>query len=274
MGINFILPLIAGIVMTVILGSQVAPSLVENMKIAKVENRTIANQNLIKDAITKYIKLEGKAPTGMEDLKTFILMQEQNNNNLFNGNYTYELVKLPDGRYNGTLKIFTTINDESASKYFSNSFKFPNKPICTKSGSNYDCETFYQLDMDVFDVFAKLKEKEENAKLLDFYKNINARFSFTNTSATIDETIDPDGIYKNFKVNIIYGTPDGLLEKVFPNTYRKPNSSTSNSMTWNTWWIPIPTLTAPKKTTPNRQEFFVNEVKERIKIYIEKELGL
>ena len=80
MGINFILPLIAGIVMTVILGSQVAPSLVENMKIAKVENRTIANQNLIKDAITKYIKLEGKAPTGMEDLKTFILMQEQNNN--------------------------------------------------------------------------------------------------------------------------------------------------------------------------------------------------
>lgn len=276
MGINFILPLIAGIVMTVILGSQVAPSLVENMKIAKVENRTIANQNLIKDAITKYIKLEGKAPTSMEDLKTFILMQEQNNNNLFNGNYTYELVKLPepDGRYNGTLKIFTTINDESASKYFSNSFKFPNKPICTKSGSNYDCETFYQLDMEVFDIFAKLKEKEENAKLLDFYKNINARFSFTNTSATIDETIDPDGIYKNFKVNIIYGTPDGLLEKVFPNTYRKPNSSTSNSMTWNTWWIPIPTLTAPKKTTPNRQEFFVNEVKERIKIYIEKELGL
>ena len=170
MGLNFILPLIAGIVMTVILGSQVAPSLVENMKIAKVENRTIANQNLIKDAITKYIKLEGKAPTGMEDLKTFILMQEQNNNNLFNGNYTYELVKLPDGRYNGTLKIFTTINDESASKYFSNSLKFPNKPICTKSGSNYNCETFYQLDMDVFDVFAKLKEKEENAKLLDFYK--------------------------------------------------------------------------------------------------------
>ncbi len=170
MGLNFILPLIAGIVMTVILGSQVAPSLVENMKIAKVENRTIANQNLIKDAIVKYIKLEGKVPTSIEDLKTFILIQEQNENNLFNGNYTYELVKLPDGRYNGTLKIFTTINDESASKYFSNSLKFPNKPICTKSGSNYNCETFYQLDMDVFDVFAKLKEKEENAKLLDFYK--------------------------------------------------------------------------------------------------------
>ena len=97
-------------------------------------------------------------------------MQEQHNNNLFDGNYTYELVKLPDGRYNGTLKIFTTINDESATKYFSNNFKFPNTPICTQSGLNHNCETFYQLDMDVFDVFAKLKEKEENAKLLDFYK--------------------------------------------------------------------------------------------------------
>ena len=156
MGINFILPLIAGIVMTVILGSQVAPSLVENMKIAKVENRTIANQNLIKDAIVKYIKLEGKAPSSKEELKTFILIQEQNNNNLFNGNYTYELVKLPDGRYNGTLKIFTTINDESASKYFSNSFKFPNKPICTKSGSIYNCETFYLLDEETFEILKSI----------------------------------------------------------------------------------------------------------------------
>ena len=276
MGINFILPLIAGIVMTVILGTQVAPSLVENMKIAKVENRTIANQNLIKDAITKYIKLEGKAPTGMEDLKTFFLMQEQHNNNLFDGDYTYKLFKLPepDGRYNGTLIIKTTINDESASKYFSNSFKFPNKPICTKSGSKHYCETFYQLDMEVFDIFAKLKEKEENAKLLDFYKNINARFSFTNVQVTRDDTIDPEGIYKDFKVNIIYGAPDGLLEKVFPNTYRIPSYSSSNTMRWEPWWIPIPTLTAPKKTTPNRNEFFVNEVKKRIKIYIEKELGI
>ena len=231
MGLNFILPLIAGIVMTVILGSQVAPSLVENMKIAKVENRTIANQNLIKDAIVKYIKLEGKVPTSIEDLKTFILIQEQNENNLFNGNYTYELVKLPDGRYNGTLKIFTTINDESASKYFSNSLKFPNKPICTKSGSNYNCETFYQLDMDVFDVFAKLKEKEENAKLLDFYNNIDARFSFGYTSASVVKNSDQEEIYKGFEVNKIYGAPDGLLEKVFPNTYKTPSSSTNNSKT-------------------------------------------
>lgn len=155
MGLNFILPLIAGIIMTVILGSQVAPSFVEQMKIAKVENRTIANQNLIKDAIVKYIKLENKAPTELDDLKTLLLMQNQHNDNLFNGDYTYKLVELPDGRYNGTLKIFTTINDESASKYFSNSLKFPNKPICTKSGSNYKCETFYQLDMEVFDILQK-----------------------------------------------------------------------------------------------------------------------
>lgn len=53
MGINIILPLIMGIAMTVIIGSQVAPSYIEKMKVAKVENRTIANQNLIKDAIVR-----------------------------------------------------------------------------------------------------------------------------------------------------------------------------------------------------------------------------
>lgn len=155
MGLNFILPLIAGIIMTVILGSQVAPSFVEQMKIAKVENRTIANQNLIKDAIVKYIKLEGKVPTSLTDLKNLILMEDQHNDNLFKGKYTYELVKLPDGRYNGVLKIFTTINDTNATKYFSNNFKFPNTPICTQSGLNHNCETFYQLDMEVFDILQK-----------------------------------------------------------------------------------------------------------------------
>ena len=45
MGINIILPLIMGIAMTVIIGSQVAPSFVEQMKVAKVENRTISNQS-------------------------------------------------------------------------------------------------------------------------------------------------------------------------------------------------------------------------------------
>ncbi len=274
MGINIILPLIMGIAMTVIIGSQVAPSYIEKIKIAKVENRTISNQNLIKDAIVKYIKLKGKAPTSLNDLKILILMENQHNNNLFNGDYTYELVKLPDGRYNGVLKIFTTINDTNATKYFSNSFKFPNTPICTQSGLIHNCETFYQLDMEVFDIFAKIEKEKEKQKLLDFYNNIDDKFGFENTGVSPDYTIDPNGIYKNFKVNIIYGTPDGLLEKVFPNTYRIPSYSSRTEKRWEPWWIPIPTLSAPMKTTPKHKAFFEKEVKERIKIYIEKELGL
>ncbi|MCT7517726.1 hypothetical protein [Aliarcobacter cryaerophilus] len=269
MGLNFILPLIAGIVMTVILGSQVAPSLVENMKIAKVENRTIANQNLIKDAITKYIKLEGKAPTGMEDLKTFILMQEQNNNNLFDGNYTYELVKLPDGRYNGTLKIFTTINDESASKYFSNSFKFPNKPICTKSGSNYDCETFYQLDMEVFDIFAKLEKEKEKQILLDIYNNFSSHFNVGSTFASSSDStyyysfycdnINLLSGYVNFKIN--------LVKKVFLNM---PSFTLSGSkMVFAPSWKAFGNRTFPIPG-PTPKEEFLNTIKK----YIEKELEI
>ncbi len=271
MGINFILPLIAGIVMTVILGSQVAPSLVENMKIAKVENRTIANQNLIKDAITKYIKLEGKAPTSMKDLKIFILMQEQHNNNLFDGNYTYELVKLPDGRYNGTLKIFTTINDESASKYFSNSLKFPNKPICTKSGSNYDCETFYQLDMEVFDIFAKLEKEKEKKKLLAIYDNIGGNFNFWGSYVTY--TGEPSYYYgfSLSSIDIKNGDIDfkiNLLKKAFP--INEPTYTLSgNKVIFYPHWALLGNKTFPT-SGPNPY----TEVNNTLKAYIKTELGL
>ena len=149
MGINFILPLIAGIVMTVILGTQVAPSLVENMKIAKVENRTIANQNLIKDAIVRYIKINGVVPTDLEELNKAGLLKDYHESNIFGGGYSFDIEKKK-----GTLKIFTTINDDGAGKYFSNSFKFPNKPICIEFDEKGACtgkfETFYLLDDETF----------------------------------------------------------------------------------------------------------------------------
>lgn len=149
MGINIILPLIMGIVMTVILGTQVAPSLVENMKIAKVENRTISNQNLIKDAIVRYIKMEKKVPKDLEELKTYGILKDYHESNIFGGGYSFTIDKKK-----GTLKIFTTINDDGAGKYFSNSFKFPNKPICIEFDEKGACtgkfETFYLLDDETF----------------------------------------------------------------------------------------------------------------------------
>jgi hypothetical protein len=54
MGMNTILILIAGIVMSTIIASKVAPSIIENIKIKKVENITITNQDTIKEAIYRY----------------------------------------------------------------------------------------------------------------------------------------------------------------------------------------------------------------------------
>ncbi len=49
MGITFLIPIIGTILMTVMIGSSIGPMVVEKMRIKKVENRTISNQNLIKD---------------------------------------------------------------------------------------------------------------------------------------------------------------------------------------------------------------------------------
>ncbi|MCT7484174.1 BspA family leucine-rich repeat surface protein [Aliarcobacter cryaerophilus] len=150
MGINIILPLIMGIAMTVIIGSQVAPSYIEKIKIAKVENRTISNQNLIKDAIVRYIKLEKKVPkdNDLEVLNKAGLLMDYHESNLFGGGYEFFINKKK-----GTLKIRTTINDDVAGKYFSNSFKFPNTPKCIED-QNGVCtgtfETFYLLDEETF----------------------------------------------------------------------------------------------------------------------------
>ena len=271
MGLNFILPLIAGIVMTVILGSQVVPNLVENMKIKKVENRTISNQNLIKDAIVKYIKLEGKAPTSLNDLKNLILMENQHNNNLFNGDYTYELVKLPNGRYNGTLKIFTTINDESASKYFSNSLKFPNKPICTKSGSNYNCETFYQLDMEVFDIFAKLEKEKEKQQLLYIYNNQSSVLSLSTGS----KLYGTDSFFQVKLYKVTISSVDthivvNLLKRVFPNYPMPTYTLSNNDLNFTSDWFVFGKNTIFPNSGPNFHTLIRNAIEEHLK----KELGL
>ena len=151
MGINIILPLIIGMALMVSLGSQVVPSFVEQMKVAKVENRTISNQNLIKDAIVRYIKMEKKVPkdNDLKVLKDYGLLRDYHESNIFGGGYGFNIDKKK-----GILKIFTTINDEDAGKYFSNSFKFPNAPTCIEFGQNGACtgkfETFYLLDEDTF----------------------------------------------------------------------------------------------------------------------------
>ena len=162
MGINHILPIIVSISLTVILGSTIMPSYIEDMKIAKIENKTLANQELIKDSIIRYIKMGGKNSEGLgleelkdldlKELKDLGFLEDYHESNLFDGRYDFKI-----DIEKGILKISTTINDEDAGKYFSNSFKYPNAPICTQSGLNHICETFYLLDETTHDILKKIK---------------------------------------------------------------------------------------------------------------------
>ncbi len=144
MGINFILPIIIGLAMTTIIGASVGPSLVENMKITKVENKTIGNQVAIKDAIERYIVITGKYPKDFDDLKSQGLLKDYHKDNLFSGGYSFLI-----NEEKGTLTIYTQFDDDKAGKYFKNSLKTSNTPTCVEKVGEA-CkdnlyETFYLL---------------------------------------------------------------------------------------------------------------------------------
>lgn len=138
-----ILTLIVGIVIMTILGSQVAPSLIERAKIKRVENITINNQDTIKEAIYRYIRIHKILPNNMNDLISKGILTSDINDNGFgvDGKYTWVIGS------NGTLKIYTTIEDSQAGKYFTNNFNNKVKPK-NISGNNY--ETFYLIPDDIF----------------------------------------------------------------------------------------------------------------------------
>ena len=143
MGMNMILTLIVGIVIMTILGSQVAPSLIERAKIKRVENITINNQDTIKEAIYRYIRIHKILPNNMNDLISKGILTSDINDNGFgvDGKYTWVIGS------NRTLKIYTTIEDSQAGKYFTNNFNNKVKPK-NISGNNY--ETFYLIPDDIF----------------------------------------------------------------------------------------------------------------------------
>lgn len=157
MGINHILPIIVSISLTVILGSTIMPSYIEDMKIAKIENKTLANQELIKDSIIRYIKTNNKLPKTLEDLKKDNLLKDYHESNLFDGSYLFEIDK-----EKGVLYIFTVIDDDSAGKYFSSNVKYKNAPTCVElvgdTCKNGLWETFYLLDETTHDIVKRIKE--------------------------------------------------------------------------------------------------------------------
>ncbi len=131
MGLNFILPLIVGIAMTTILGTAIGPSFIEKIKATKVEATTINNQEVIFEAVQRYITLEQKDPddsggtTPLEKVINKGYLNANVNNNGFDGTYSI-LVE----NAKGILNITTIINDTNAQKIFLNSFKNKFKPTC------------------------------------------------------------------------------------------------------------------------------------------------
>lgn len=124
MGINSFLPIIATIIMSVIIASTITPSVINKIKSTKVETRTINNQNLIFEAVKRYMTLKVSTPTKIEDLIIEGFIDNKINDNGFGGTYTISI-----DQNKGTLTISTFIDDIDAQKAFSKSFKNKHIPL-------------------------------------------------------------------------------------------------------------------------------------------------
>ncbi|MCT7639759.1 fibrinogen-like YCDxxxxGGGW domain-containing protein [Aliarcobacter butzleri] len=142
MGMNTILMLIMGIAMTAIIGSQVAPSMIEQIKATKVEAKSINNQEVIFEAVKRYITMKQTNPTTLQDIINEQFLNAKVNDNGFGGGYSIEI----DGS-KGLLKIKTTIEDPNAQEIFLNSFK--NKFIPTRVGTTNEFETTFVIPTDI-----------------------------------------------------------------------------------------------------------------------------
>lgn len=126
MGMNMILTIIAGIVMTTMVGTQVAPNIIDQIKVKKTQVQTINNQEVIFEAIKRYTTLKQVAPTSIQDLINEGYLEANVNNNGFGKEYTINVDKAL-----GVATITTTIEDPKVQEAFLNSFTSMSKPTCT-----------------------------------------------------------------------------------------------------------------------------------------------
>lgn len=128
--------------MTAIIGSQVAPSMIEQIKATKVEAKSINNQEVIFEAVKRYITMKQTNPTTLQDIINEQFLNAKVNDNGFGGGYSIEI----DGS-KGLLKVKTTIEDQKAQEIFLNSFK--NKFIPTRVGTTNEFETTFVIPTDI-----------------------------------------------------------------------------------------------------------------------------
>src|SRR5574344_1568910 len=98
---------------TTTLNASLGNGIIDGIKIKKVENQTIFNQEAIKDGIYKYVRINKEYPNNLNDLITQGVFTNDYNNNGFNGDYSIAIDKP-----NKELKITTSIADNDISDYF------------------------------------------------------------------------------------------------------------------------------------------------------------
>ena len=149
MGMNTILMLIAGIVMSTMVASQVAPSIVEGVKVKKTQVQTINNQEVIFEAIKRYTTMKQVAPTSIQDLISAGYLEKNVNNNGFGVEHIIDSEKytIHVDKALGVATITTTIVDPKAQEAFLNSFMGTSKP--TRVGTTNEFKTKFVLPNEV-----------------------------------------------------------------------------------------------------------------------------
>ncbi len=136
MGLNILLTIIAGITMITMVAVQVAPSIVESVKIKKVQTRTINNQEVIYEATKRYISINQAAPIPViptDDPITVLIAEgyidsKVNDNGFVDDNGSKRTYKLTVANDKGIIEIKTTITDQKAQEAFLKSFRGISKP--------------------------------------------------------------------------------------------------------------------------------------------------
>jgi hypothetical protein len=124
MGLATLTQIIASIIMMTMISTAVAPSVIQQIKSTKVETNIIKKEQVIYEAVCRYIQLENSIPSSITDLISKGYFNSINNNNSFGGSFDFNI-----NSTKGTMTIYTTINDNVAKTTFINSYKNTFKPV-------------------------------------------------------------------------------------------------------------------------------------------------
>lgn len=135
LGYSALFPVITAVILGAIALKQVSPSMIDSIKVQKVDTQVIQTEKAIFEAIQRYITLEGAHPASMTDLTSKNYFPSTANINGFGGNYSFTI-----DANRGTVTISTEIADAYARNSFINSYKNTFKPV--QGTGNYVNTTF------------------------------------------------------------------------------------------------------------------------------------